>query len=435
MTRALGAGRALLPRQLLIVLLLFGGYAACYFGRANFSVAMPLLVDELGRHGVAADAAVVRLGEVYSLGVLAYAIGKIVLGGLGDVWGGRRSFLLALGGAALFTLLFTLGVGLPLFTLAWVGNRLTQSMGWAGLIKVTGRWFDFRSHGTVIAILSVSYLVGDALARESMGLLLAHGAGWVDLFRFAAFVLAMLFLLNFFLLRETRTELGFTPTDNNPTNLYASDAQEGVRLSLCELLRPLWRSRAFRLVCTLSFGCTVVREAFNVWTPVFLKDAAGYDAAHAASWSAIFPAVGAVSVLLTGWLGDRMGVKGRPTLLFYGLTATALTLLALYALNPAMIGQTATLGLIGLVAFCLLGPYSYLGGAFALDFGGARAGALASGLIDGIGYLGGTLAGAGVARLSVMYGWHGVFIGLASVASASAIAAGYLYLAEHKTNS
>jgi sugar phosphate permease len=149
-------GRALLPRQVLIMLLLFGGYAACYFGRANFSVAMPLLVDALGQRGVSADDAVVRLGEVYSLGVLAYAIGKMVLGGLGDLWGGRRSFLLALGGAALFTLLFSLGAGLPVFTLAWVGNRLTQSVGWAGLIKVTGRWFDFHTHGTVIAILSVS---------------------------------------------------------------------------------------------------------------------------------------------------------------------------------------------------------------------------------------------------------------------------------------
>ena len=55
---------------------------------------------------------------------------------------------------------------------------------------------------------------------------------------------------------------------------------------------------------------------------------------------------------------------------------------------------------IGVVAFCLLGPYSYLGGAFALDFGGKQASAASSGIIDGIGYLGGVLAGDSVARLS-----------------------------------
>jgi len=61
---------------------------------------------------------------------------------------------------------------------------------------------------------------------------------------------------------------------------------------------------------------------------------------------------------------------------------------------------------IGVVAFCLLGPYSYLGGAFALDFGGKQASASASGIIDGIGYLGGVLAGDTVARLSVAFGWR-----------------------------
>ena len=88
-----GAERGLIARQWVIGLMLFGGYAACYFGRANFSVAMPLLVEELRRQGMAADEAVVRLGGIYSLGVLAYALGKMLLGGLGDVWGGRRSFL------------------------------------------------------------------------------------------------------------------------------------------------------------------------------------------------------------------------------------------------------------------------------------------------------------------------------------------------------
>ena len=38
------------------------------------------------------------------------------------------------------------------------------------------------------------------------------------------------------------------------------------------------------------------------------------------------------------------------------------------------------------------------------------------GLIDGIGYVGGILAGDSVARLSVHYGWSGVFVTLAAAA-------------------
>ena len=68
---------------------------------------------------------------------------------------------------------------------------------------------------------------------------------------------------------------------------------------------------------------------------------------------------------------------------------------------------------IGTIAFCLLGPYSYLGGAFALDFGGKQASAASSGIIDGVGYLGAVAAGDSVARVSVAFGWQGVFIVLA----------------------
>jgi sugar phosphate permease len=83
---------------------------------------------------------------------------------------------------------------------------------------------------------------------------------------------------------------------------------------------------------------------------------------------------------------------------------------------------------IGAVAFCLLGPYSYLGGAFALDFGGKQASAASSGIIDGIGYLGGVLSGDSVARLAVALGWEGVFVTLAVVSALAAVCAGLLHM-------
>src|ERR1700687_4154736 len=154
---ALGHGPAatLGSRQFLTVALLFGGYAACYFCRADLSVAAPLLIHELGSHGVSHADALVHIGQIASLGVFAYAMGKLFLTGLGDFWGGRPNFLIGLGGATVFTVLFTLGGTLPVFMFAWLGNRLTQSISWAGLIKVSSKWFDFTSHGTIGGILSM----------------------------------------------------------------------------------------------------------------------------------------------------------------------------------------------------------------------------------------------------------------------------------------
>src|SRR5450631_4449036 len=237
--------RSLRFRQTLVVMLLFGGYASLYFCRADLSVATPLLIEELGKHGVSHGDAIIRLGGITSLGVFAYAIGKLFLTGLGDFWGGRISFLIGLSGAAVFTVMFASGLSLPLFTMAWIGNRLTQSIAWAGLIKVSSKWFDFSSYGMIIGILSISYLVGDAAARQWMGMLIDHGYGWRALFYFAAAVAGLFLILNFFFLRESRVDAGHAEAKPNPLNLFA--ASESRPKSVAQLLLPLIRSRAFLL--------------------------------------------------------------------------------------------------------------------------------------------------------------------------------------------
>jgi len=425
--------RSLRLRQAITILLMFGGYAALYFCRADLSVATPLLVEDLGRHGISHADAVIRMGAIASFGVLAYALGKLFLCGLGDFWGGRISFLIGLAGATAFTLLFAVGGTLQLFTIAWIGNRLTQSIAWAGLLKVSSKWFDYSSYGMIIGILSISYLIGDAAAREWMGMLIQHGFGWRTLFYFAAAVAGVLLAANFFFLRESRIDSGYTEAKPNPLNLFAS--AESPPQSLRQLLLPLVRSRAYLLVCALSLGCTIIRETFNIWTPFYLRDYLGYTMTNAAEMSAIFPAVGAVSVVVTGWLSDRVGVNGRSMLLFLGLSATAAALLVLMAMRPSSVGSLLPLIAIGTIAFCLLGPYSYLGGAFALDFGGKQATAVSSGIIDGVGYLGAVLAGDSVARVSVSFGWRGVFVALAGVSALSALGAGWLYILSARASS
>ncbi len=421
---------SLKSRQTVVIGLLFCGYGAYYFCRADLSVATPLIIDELSRSGMTPAAAMARIGAISSYGILGYAICKFFFAGLGDLWGGKRSFLLGLGGATAFTLLFASTGMLPIFTLAWIGNRVTQSIGWAGLIKVSSRWFNFSSYGTVLGLLSLSYLIGDALARQTMGVLVDHGYGWRTLFCYAAAVAGLMFIANLLFLHETRVKLGFMEPTVNPQNLYAdvrSTTGEAWQTSLRGLVLPLLKSRAFLLVCLLSFGCTIVRETFNTWTPEYLKTHIGFSSGHAGSLSAIFPAVGAVSVLFSGWLSDRMGINGRALLMMIGLTISTVALIVLMGVPATLAGAMLPLILIGVVAFSLLGPYSYLGGAYALDFGGGRASAASSGIIDGVGYLGGTAAGYFIARLSGAFGWHGVFLLLAGVCALSGIAAAVLY--------
>ena len=114
--------------------------------------------------------------------------------------------------------------------------------------------------------------------------------------------------------------------------------------------------------------------------------------------------------------------------------AAALSLLGLG--NPATVAawadaslDTTVLALTGLTGFFILAPYSMVGGGvLALDAGGRRAAATAAGLLDGIGYLGATAAGYGIANVVGRTGWRGSFSAMAAAVSGCAVLALGLYV-------
>ncbi len=399
--------------HVLTISLLVLGYSGYYFCRSDLSVVMPLLIQDLGRHGIPANVAQVRIGFFASAGVLAYAFGKFLFGSLADLFGGRNNFLGGMAGAVLFTFIFALGGGLPIFTFAWIGNRIFQSAGWVGLVKVSSRWFSYSIYGTVMAVLSLSFLFGDAAARETMALLLGAGMGWRGIFFTGAGLLAFLLLANLILLRETPKERGLPAPATNPLNVYAAQAlPEGKSNGLITILRPLLASPFFWMVCGLSLGTTLLRETFNLWTPTYFSAYVGLTNAEAASRSALFPLFGGVSVLLAGFLSDRLGLNGRSLVLFGGL-ASGTVCLFLLAQVPGAGNPWIPVGLVALIGFLLMGPYSYLAGAMSMDFGGEKGSATAAGIIDGVGYLAGVLSGDTMARVTVKYGWRNAFMALA----------------------
>lgn len=408
--------------QAVTVGLMVVGYSGYYLCRSTLSVTLPLLVDELGRAGMSPEVAKIRLGTIASIGVLAYAFGKFASGGLADFIGGRRNFLIGMGGSVLFSLLFACGGGLPLFTLAWIGNRVVQSMGWVGMIKLTSRWFSYSAYGSAMGVISLSYMFGDAAARAFMAWLLALGFGWRAIFCIAAAVLFAIFVVTFFFLHESPRAVGLKEPEANPDNLFGDDREDVEPKGLRALLAPMLRSPAFLFVCVLSLGFTLVRETFNTWTPTYFTEALGLSRADAASYSAWFPFFGGISILIAGYAGDRLGEHGRPWIIFVSLLISTLMLSLLAVLDFGTALHTPV-WLISGIAFVMIGPYSYLGGAIALDFGGKRGSATACGIIDGVGYLGGVLAGDGIARATVRYGWSGAFLILAAVAAASALLA------------
>jgi OPA family glycerol-3-phosphate transporter-like MFS transporter len=413
------------------IALLAIGYSGYYFCRSNLAVVLPELIRYLGTRGIGANEAQVRLGLIASMGTLAYAVGKFVFGALTDQTGGRRTFLGGMAGSVLFTIVFALCGGIPLFTLAWISNRFCQSAGWPGLVKVSSRWFSYSTYGSVMAVLSLSFLFGDAACRWAMSGLLAYGFGWREVFFVSAASLGVLLLANLTLLRETPRQRGLPDPVENPLNVYAgSNVLNGEgHPGLWKILRPLVSSFPFWMVCLLSLGTTLLRETFNLWTPTYFVQSVGLSVSQAAARSALFPFFGGISVLLAGVVSDRLGLHWRNLVIVLGMAASAISLVALSGVPHGM-GPWAPVVLVTLVGFLMLGPYSYLAGAVSLDFGGKRGAATAAGIVDGLGYLAGYLSGDTVARVTLAFGWSGAFLALAAIATLTALVA--LVLAVHQ---
>lgn len=404
---------------------LFVGYSAYYLCRSNLAVAAPLLIREFGSRGLDKEV----LGEIASLGVLCYAAGKVVNGVLGDLLGGKRIFLLGMVGAVAATVVFGLGQGVAVFFGAWAVNRLVQAMGWAGLLKVTANWFSYRSYGKIMGLLSLSYLVGDIVAKLALGHLLTLGVGWRGLFGAAAGTLALVALVNLFTLAPTPASVGLPEPPANPDSLFEHEAAAGQPTSLRTLLGPYFRSPAFLLMLVLSFGLTALREALSFWVPTYLVEAAHLSESAASQYSALYSGFGMVSILGAGYLSDTWlrGQRG-PLLLAAGLGLVPV--LALMA-QPAG-SYVLPLVLTALAGLLLLGPYSFLAGAMALDMGGRRGAATAAGLLDAVGYVGSTGALWLTGRLAERQGWGAAFLALAGLAAATAAAALVFYRTQER---
>ena len=87
---------------------LFVGYAGYYLGRTCLSIATPLMVDASGDHSLGLE----QIGIISSVGVAAYALGKVINGVVVDKLGGRRMFLFGMVATIACTVAFRLRCGI-----------------------------------------------------------------------------------------------------------------------------------------------------------------------------------------------------------------------------------------------------------------------------------------------------------------------------------
>ncbi|MBF2053394.1 MAG: MFS transporter [Candidatus Sericytochromatia bacterium] len=407
-------------RKSTFLVMLFG-YVGYYIVRQNLPAAFPLMEKTFGYSNA-------QLGMIAAVSEIAYAIGKLINGPLGDKIGGKKIFLIGLGGAIVCNVLFALGSTLPYFIAIWCLCRYFLSMGWGGIAKTIGAWFEPEKNGRVMGWISLNFQFGGVVATLFAGYLVSLGYGWDKLFIFPAAVACGVWLWSLYGSREKPQDVvpGTTFGQSSSGKRSLASFDDGDDTPVKQIMLTLLKMPVFRQLLFFSFITTLLRSIFLFWIPKFLVDI-GMGASGAIFKSALFPTLGCLGTVLLGWYTDKYVRNGdRAKAMWIMLTGLVLSLagIALLAETGAS-NHNLVVILTGLSGFFLLGPYSMTSGALTLDIAGSKGAGSCTGMLDGIGYFGGALAAWGAGYLSDLLGWSQVFDLLALL---SLLAVGSAYL-------
>ena len=407
-------------KRLHLFLILFLSYVGFYFCRVDLLAALPLI--EEGFHY-----SKTQTGVILSSYFIVYSAGKIINGLLGSRIGGKALLLIGIGGSVICNTIFGFGKGLPFFITTWSANAFFQSMGWLAIMSIMSHWYISTETGRAVGIISLSYLLGDFAARLSAGMIIGRdGAQWSEPFWIHAGIFAVIGSLAWALIRPVPENIGLPDVNTYGKSLGMGPEKtaETPRSEQNEVpsdrsnkwLFTMLSNKYFWLACLIYLGLSVIRYIFWSWSIVFLRET-GMATASAVVFSSVFPILGSFGAIFAGWVSDRMNARRGPIL----ATMASCMVLSIYIFSKIPIDQPLFLIItLAIIGFTLIGPYSLLAGAMAIDFGSKYSASAAAGIIDGVGAVGAALSGVGMGFLIDKHGWNGAFMIVIAIAFATA---------------
>ncbi len=406
-------------------------YSFLYMGRYNLTVAKTALGSLMTNE---------EFGLIFAAGTLTYAFSFLINGPFVDKIGGKRGILIAALGAALANV--ALGVItwlvltnrlhirlLGIFSVVYAINMYFQSYGAVSIIKVKAHWFHVRERGVFGAIFGtlISFGVyfafdwGQAIINitkvhppahaltSSLALFIrrifiipgqAIDATWAIFFVPAAILIGWA-VLDLWLIKDTPEGAGFPELDTH-------DASSGLMHEVYttgDLLKKVFLNPLMLMFAFIELTSGVLRNGIMQWYTIFGHDVKQTGAEMIlANWGLLLCIFGIVGGFTGGLISDKFfqSRRGPPAAIFF---AFMLMMAAVMAMNlfgwPFVVGVSALL-----IVAAVTGVHSLMSGTAAADFGGRKATATCSGIIDGFVYLGSGIQSLGVGYLVTHHSWQ-----------------------------
>ena len=375
-------------------------YAAMYMGRYNLSFANKALSDTYGWDKT-------QIGAIITAALTIYGISALFNGPIADRIGGRKAMLIGVFGSVVFNLVFGfgayagfLGTGallLTYFATAWSFNAYFQSYSALALIKVNSGWFHVRERGVFSAIFGSMIQSGRALIFLVGGLAVTF-LPWQWVFFIPSAIMALMGVLTFRFVRDSPDEAGFASFDT-------ADASSGdtEQVNFAYLARKVFTNPVTVTIAVAEFCTGFVRHGFEQWFPRYMQEAQGLQLDSAVFQQGAFIVVlaGIGGAFAAGTISDWVFKSRRPPVAFLGYFLQIVCLAVIW-LSPGL-GWIMAAFVVNSFAISMV--HSMLSGTASMDFGGRKAAASATGMFDGMQYIGGAAVGSGMGWLLQNFGW------------------------------
>ena len=383
-------------------------YAGFYLTRKSFSVAK---IDLANPEVMGLSAA--EMARIDGAFLVAYAIGQFVCGIAGDKFGTRRVVLAGMLGSVITAVAMGASSWAWAFSALFFLQGLCQSTGWAPLAKNLGNFFSRRERGVVMGIWCSNYAVGGLIASAFAGYL-GQQFGWRYAFLIPALALLGIWVLFLLLQRNRPEDVGLPPVEvyhnEEPDVPLATEAAHPEAEGSWKLILDVLRNPMVLLLAAVYFCLKPARYAILFWGPKYVHEKLGTGMAASGFVSAMFELAGVFSVVVAGFLSDRIfGSRRMPVSIIY-LVLLAVALYFLDDLPATRWVLGASLFVIGMLTFA---PDSLISGTATVDFGTKKGASTASGLVNGAGSVGAIVGGTLPGLIQQRWGWHGVFTVLA----------------------
>jgi MFS transporter, OPA family, glycerol-3-phosphate transporter len=385
-------------------------YTSYYLCRYNFSYANKAIRDELGF-------SYEDMGRILFWNFIAYGCGQIINGLLTDRIGGKKAMLIGATGTVVANLLFGAASfwGLFwLFALLWGINGYVQSFGAPGFIKINSAWFSEKGRGTFAGIFGFMINLGRWVANVLLPALLAGfvflgmwhvpAQHWRWLFWIPAGVATLVAILLAIFVKDTPEECGYLDVFKGE----ADHADHDVRTPIGVVFHTIVTNHIVWIMA-LAYACTgAVRQAIDQWFPSYFQEVYHLNMKESSyfQWVGfLIPFVASGGSLLSGWVSDRFFHSRRAPV------AAAIYLIEMLVIIGATQAHStgAAVFFFVAIAFTVNSTHSLLGPAAAMDIGGRKMAAFASGCIDAFQYFGAAVATWGLGWILDHKGWSWYF--------------------------